>query len=274
MGSPTFYWTPDGAPYYKAVSLPNVQQISRAPYREVLDAEGSTMTRLDRGGGQLVNIRSRLNVANHAAIIRKLQTMDSHLRSGGRVSFLGDGTKGFCAVTSGASVSGDTKLTVEANALQYSNVSLVTGDEILIQLNAPLHYERAVLSADQTALGGRLQLTLSSGVYNEIPAGAVVRWWRCFPVLYMDASTANSPERWLRDERYPGLIYDLDLTLVELPAEVASVANSGDLANANLSIGQGGKTLNSLLSQRPDFGMRDTPVLDNIAKADLSGRWT
>jgi len=79
-----------------------------------------------------------------------------------------------------------------------------------------------------------------------------VRTQYTFPTLYMDATGSNGSTRWLDDTRHPGLIYEMDLTLVELPWEVAAML-SGELATGNLQIGSGGLSINQQISST-DFG--------------------
>jgi hypothetical protein len=68
----------------------------------------------------------------------------------------------------------------------------------------------------------------------------------------MDATTANNSTRWLDDSRHPGLIFDMDLTLVELPWEVSAMLG-GELATGNLQIGSGGLSINDTINST-DFG--------------------
>lgn len=250
MGSPSLYWYDLGASTFNTIGLPNLLRCDRQQFRDVVDAEGYMLARLDRGGGQLVRFASRLNPnTGDLPEIHALMTLDSHLRSGGRVSLVGDSDTAFCSASVVPAAPGATSLVVSANVLPYGG-TLASGAEILIQTANPLHYERAILQADATVTGATVTLTLNTGLLREVPEGSVVRQFRTFPTLYMDARTANSAERWLSDDQYPGRIYELDLTLVELPYEVAAIASgAGLLADGTTTAEMGGQSTESLISQ-------------------------
>lgn len=255
MGQPKIFWYPDGAASFQTIALPHVSAIAVSQYRDVADAEGLTMTRLDRGGGRLITLRGRYNVANHANVIRALQTLDSYLRYGGRIAYVHDSDKAWMAPLIRFGASGSTTVFTDSNVLPYSSgVTLANGDEIEFQVSDPLRYERAVIQS-AIASGTGYFLTLSRGLYNQQPANTIVRGQYCFPSLYMDARAANSPERWLDDSRHPGLIYEMDITLVELPYEVASMLGSS-LASGNLQIGAGGFTINDTVNSTDFDGDR------------------
>lgn len=247
MGQPKIFWYPDGAAAFQTIQLPHVSAIAVAQFRDVADAEGNTMTRLDRGGGRLITIRGRYNTANHASVIRALQTLDSYLRYGGRIAYAHDSDKAWMAPLIRFGASGSTSVFTDSNVLPYSSaITLANGDEIEFQVTNPLRYERAVIQS-ASASGSGYFLTLSRGLYNQQPANTIVRTQYTFPSLYMDASTANSATRWLDDSRHPGLIYEMDLTLVELPYEVASMLGSS-LATGFTQIGAGGFSINDTVN--------------------------
>lgn len=253
MGAPRIYWYPDGASSFQVIQLPHVSAVAVAQYRDVVDAEGLTMTRLDRGGGRLITLRGRYNTANHANAIRALQSLDSYLRYGGRIAYAHDSDKAYMAATVRTARSGGSQLFTDSNVLPYvgGGVTLANGDEIEIQTTNPLRYERAVVTG-AVAYGSGYSLTLSRGLYAYQPQGAIVRTQFTFPTLYMDATTATSSSRWLDDSRHPGLIFDMDLTLVELPWEVSAMLG-GELATGNLQIGSGGLSINDTINST-DFG--------------------
>ncbi len=247
MGQPKIFWYPEGAASFQTIALPHVSAIAVSQYRDVADAEGLTMTRLDRGGGRLITPRGRYNVANHANVIRALQTLDSYLRYGGRIAYAHDSDKAWMAPLIRFGASGSTSVFTDSNVLPYSTaVTLANNDEIEFMVTNPLRFERAVIST-AIAYGTGYHLTLSRGLYNQQPNNGIVRTQYCFPSLYMDARAANSPERWLDDSRHPGLIYEMDLTLVELPYEVASMLGSS-LASGNYQIGAGGFSINDTVN--------------------------
>tara|TARA_R100001440_G_scaffold7515_1_gene14695 strand:+ start:4604 stop:5446 length:843 start_codon:yes stop_codon:yes gene_type:complete len=243
MGVPTIFWYPAGSYTFKTIALPHVSAVNVSQFRDVVDAEGLTMTRLDRGGGRIVTIRGRYNFAAHAATIRALQTLNSHLRSGGRIAFVLDSDKAFMSRLVFPGFSGKSTINVDVNALPFGAVTLASGDELLIQQTSPLRYERCVISGTPTASTIGQNLPLSANLFYEHPRHTVVRTEYCFPSLYLDAAGSNSPSAWLSDVRHPGLVYDLDINLVELPNEIESMVDAV-LADANRQLGDGGSTIN------------------------------
>ena len=151
MGNPKIFWYPAGSTSFQTITLPHVSGVHVDQFRDVVDAEGLTMTRLDRGGGRIVTIRGRYNVAANAPVIRSLQTLDSHLRAGGRIAFCLDSDKAFMTRTVWPSYTGTATLNVDVNVLPFGSVTLAADDELLIQQTAPLRYERAAMSGSPTA---------------------------------------------------------------------------------------------------------------------------
>lgn len=68
MGNPKIFWYPAGSTSFQTITLPHVSGVHVDQFRDVVDAEGLTMTRLDRGGGRIVTIRGRYNVAANAPL--------------------------------------------------------------------------------------------------------------------------------------------------------------------------------------------------------------
>jgi len=243
MGTPKIFWYPDGSSSFRTINLPHVSAVHVSQFRDVVDAEGLTMTRLDRGGGRLVTIRGRYTTANHANTIRDLHTLDSHLRYGGRIAFCLDSDLAYLSVLVRSSLSGVNVVYTDSNLLPYtSGVVLQADTELTIQTTQPLRYERVKMSTGQVASGTGHKLTFSTNLFYTAPSGALIRPQYTFPVLYLDAAGANSGARWLDDSRFPGVIYELDLTLVELPHEVEAQAQ-GLLATANNQREAGGLTI-------------------------------
>ena len=248
MGTPRIFWYPAGSLSFETIVLPHVSAVNVSQFRDVVDAEGPTMARLDRGGGRIINIRGRYNVANHSNAIRGLLSLDSHIRAGGRIAFALDVEKMYASRLVFPAFSGKSSLNVDVNALPYTSPSLVINDELLIQQTSPLRYERVAMSGNATAASIGFSLPLKRNLYYEHPKHTIVRSQYCFPALYLDAAGANSPTTWISDARHPGLIYDLDITLVELPREVELVIDAV-LANGNRQLGEGGVTPNMAVTE-------------------------
>ena len=192
MGNPQIFWYPAGSTSFQTITLPHVSGVHVDQFRDVVDAEGLTMTRLDRGGGRIVTIRGRYNVAANAPVIRSLQTLDSHLRAGGRIAFCLDSDKAFMTRTVWPSYTGTATLNVDANVLPFGSVTLAAEDELVIQQTAPLRYERAAMSGSPTAAPVGQNLPLKRNLFYEHPRHSIVRTQYTFPSLNMDAAAANS----------------------------------------------------------------------------------
>lgn len=276
MGTPAFYWHPAGSPGYQFVELPHVSRVEREQFRSVIDTETpQMMTRLDRGGGTDVRIVGSYSVRENAAAVRALMTLDSYLRSGGRVAFTSDDDLAYMSVTTFGARVGETVLYVDANALPFSSsVVLQSGADLLIQTPGPCpQYERVALSQGQTAYGTGHKLNLTAGLLNEFPPGSIVRWFRTFPILYLGESQSNSSDRWLSDVRYPGIVWDMDLTLTEQPGELAGLAQGGIADGESVDATQGGMTLNTATMRQVDRDGRSVTQLDITRAALRNGRW-
>ena len=270
MGNPSIFWYPAGATTFKTITLPHVSGVHVDQFRDVVDAEGLTMTRLDRGGGRIVTIRGRYSVASDEVAIRALQTLDSHLRSGGRIAFCLDSDKAFMTRTVWPSYSGSSNLNVDANVLPFGSVTLATNDELVIQQTAPLRYERAKMSGGPTSASVGQNLPLSSPLFYEHPRHSIVRTQYTFPALYLDAAGANSSTSFLSDVRHPGIIFEMDLALVELPHEIESMVDAV-LADANRQLGEGGASLDESVQSNVFTGER--PVYRPVTTDQFMGHF-
>ena len=280
MGTPRIYWYPAGALSFQTIVLPYVSAVNVAQFRNVIDAEGLTMSRLDRGGGRIITIRARYNVAEHHEAIRGLLTLDSHLRSGGRIAFGLDSDKMYASRLLIPGFTGRNTINVDANnALTFGTVTLSVNDELLLQQTAPLRYERVALSSGPSTAALGQVLTLKRNLYYEHPKHTIVRTQYCYPALYLDAAGSNSPTSWISDTRHPGIIYDLDLSLVELPHEIESLVDS-TLADGNRQIGEGGVPIEEAVQsgvftgQRPVYRRVSTeqPIGNHLVRSRYPGQ--
>tara|TARA_R110001592_G_scaffold73642_1_gene224542 strand:+ start:95 stop:940 length:846 start_codon:yes stop_codon:yes gene_type:complete len=257
MGTPRIYWYPAGSLVFETITLPHVSAVNVSQFRDVVDAEGPTMARLDRGGGRIVTIRGRYNVASHSEAIRGLLSLDSHLRAGGRIAFALDSDRMFASRLVFPAFSGKSSLNVDVNALPFETTTLVANDELLIQQTMPLRYERVAMSGNATAASIGFVLPLKRNLYYEHPPHTIVRSQYAYPALYMDAAGANSPTSFISDERHPGLIYDMELTLVELPLEIELLVDA-TLGTSNRQLGEGGVSLDDAVKDTTFTGMVQT----------------
>jgi hypothetical protein len=236
----TVYWWPEGAGSWKSITLPLISTVEDRTYRDVIDAVGAVMTRLDRGSGRQIRITSRINRINDETTWLQLLSLDSYLRGGGRIS-LGQSDAMYLAFATTSIVAGQTAITTGGNVLPYDTPSLSSGDYLRLERYGPDLVDVAKLSA---IVAGK-SITLAAGLQQDLGSLVAVRPYRTFPVLYMPAEKAADDERWLADERHPGLIYDLDLLLEERPAEVFALYESGkSLASSSQRLGQGVVSLN------------------------------
>lgn len=271
MGDPRIYWYPAGATGFETINLPHVSAVNVSQFRDVVDAEGLTMARLDRGGGRIVSIRGRYSFANHAEVIRGLQTLESHLRSGGRIAFALDSEKMYASRLISRSLTGQTSIRVDAkNALPFSTVTLNSADQLLLQQTSPLRYERVKIQGTVTTVTSSRLIPLSRGLYYEHPTHTIVRTEYSFPALYMDAAASNSPTSFLSDERHPGLIFELDVSLVELPHEIESLVDA-TLATGNRQRGEGGASLNEAIKDNVFTDLR--PVYRPVSTDQFDQRF-
>jgi hypothetical protein len=255
MGNPRIFWYPAGSSSFQVISLPHVSGVHVDQFRDVVDAEGLTMTRLDRGGGRIVTIRGRYSVASNEAAIRGLQTLDSHLRAGGRIAFVLDSDKAFMSRTVWPAYTGIASINVDVNVLPFGTTTLATNDELVIQQTAPLRYERVAIASTPTAAPIGQVLPLKRNLYYEHPRHSVVRTQYCFPSLYMDAAAATSSTSFLSDVRHPGIIFEMDLSLVELPHEIESMVDAV-LATGDRQLGEGGTSIDEAVQSNVFAGER------------------
>ena len=120
--------------------------------------------------------------------------------------------------------------------LPFGSVTLATNDELVIQQTAPLRYERAKMSGGPTSASVGQNLPLSSPLFYEHPRHSIVRTQYTFPALYLDAAGANSSTSFLSDVRHPGIIFEMDLALVELPHEIESMVDAVLAASLDESV--------------------------------------
>lgn len=261
----TIYWWPEGAASWDSITLPLMSRVDDRTYRDVSDAVGAVMTRMDRGSGRRIRVTSKIHRINDETAWLQLLSLDSYLRAGGRIS-LGDSAAmylGFCTTQVSA---GQTVVRTGGSVLPYTTPSLSAGAYLRLEREGPDLVEVAKMAS----IVSSRTITLSAGVNQELGSLVAVRPYRTFPVLYMPAEQASSDDRWLSDERIPGLIYDLDLTLEERPAEVFALYDGGkSLASATQRVGQGALNLNGAVVN----GTAAKRFGGGGAKKDWGGRW-
>jgi hypothetical protein len=251
MPSWSIYWWPEGAPTYRVITLPLLSRLEDATFRDVTDAVGAVTTRLDRGAGRRVRITSVIHRVNNESAWLALRSIDSYLRSGGRVS-VGLSDQMYLGFVTRAVVSGSTVMTTGGNVLPYDTPSLASGDYLRLERTGPDLTEIVKLSS----ISAGKTITISSGTNQGLGSGVAVRPLWTFPVAYMPAEDAASDTRWLSDERHPGLIWDMDLTLEERPGELFALYEGG-LATETEIQRYGKKSLNQIVGEAvllPQFG--------------------
>ena len=248
MGTLTIYWWPEGAASWASIPLPYATALDDAPYRTCSDSVGAVASRLDRGGGRMVRLTTTLNEAKHAETLRELRGLVRYLQAGGRLS-LGYDDQMYLGAVATPWVAGLGTVDTPGNVLTYGSPTHTSGDRWRAERLSPLLEEHLLLSSITTP-GPFDRLIFSTPPQQELAQGALVRPWRCFPSLFLPESEARSTERILNDARNPGFTFDVDMTLQELPHELdALVTTAGQMAGANLTTDQGGKSLNDIVAR-------------------------
>jgi hypothetical protein len=86
----------------------------------------------------------------------------------------------------------------------------------------------------------------------------------------MDAAAANSSTSFLSDVRHPGIIFEMDLSLVELPHEIESMVDAV-LATGNRQLGEGGASIDEAVQSNVFSGER--PVYRPVSTDRFQGHF-
>jgi hypothetical protein len=257
------YWYPEGASTWSSITLPNVTRCEITQERDISDAVGRVATRLDRGGWRRVRITSTIHRINDEEAWQNLQTLEGYLRLGGRVA-IGPSNKMFLGFSTNSLAPGNSTIYLGGNVLSYDSASIGSTDYLLVSSADGRLSE--VRKCSSVAAGGTSAI-LTVGLKQALGLGAAVRSRYCFPVLYLPEDRAATSPIW-SDDRYPGLVFDLDLELEELPGEVFALAQTGKfLPSSTQSTRQGRLGLNEAIMQATGQVTRKGP------SRGLGGRW-
>ena len=257
------YWYPEGAPTWSSITLPAVSRCEITQERDISDAVGRVATRLDRGGWRRVRITSVIHRINDEECWQGLQALEGYLRLGGRIA-LGPSNKMWLAFTTNSIAPGTSTLYLGGNVLSYDTASVGSTDYMLIQASDGRLSEVRKCSSVSAGSGSAI---LTVGLKQSLGLGAAVRPRYTFPVLYWPEDGAAASPLW-SDDRYPGLVYDLDLELEELPGEVFALAQTGKFLPGSSQVGRSGRLgLNEAVMQATGQRVRKGPT------RGLGGRW-
>ena len=91
----------------------------------------------------------------------------------------------------------------------------------------------------------------------------------------MDAAASTSSTSFLSDVRHPGIIFELDLSLVELPHEIESMVDAV-LATGDRQLGEGGTSLDEAVQGNVFAGERSQTrrqvSTDSIRSSQFTGQ--
>ncbi len=224
MGSPTFYWYPDGGTIAASredtslgetlTSLEEWHVVEREDAVGLSGRQGCTVVGMPRTA-----VRLTLERFTDASVARQLYALESHLARGGMCGFAADADDGWCGYAENTLDRGDTIIQTTGN-LWYFGGSLAASDQLVVQGMGPEGNREITtiqsVSGDLITLSSALKFTYADQV-------VMVRARDCWPVLYWPASRQGSPA--LSTVRR--MHWTLDLTLEEDLA-VAAVLASDD----------------------------------------------
>ncbi len=221
MGSPTFYWYPDGGtPAASREDTSLGEPLSALEEFPVVDREDAIGLSGRFGTAVLsaprMAVRITLERFASAAVARSLVALEDHLARGGMCGFTADADDGWCGYLESSAERGDLLLRTTGN-VWYFGGSLSSGDELVIQgLGPGRNREIAVV---QSVSGD--QITISAGLkYTHTDEIVLVRHRDCYPILYWPQSRRGSPA--LTTVRR--IHWTWDITLEEDPAVAAALA--------------------------------------------------
>lgn len=240
--SAALYYYARGKTGFSTISLSRISDLAITEGRAVADVAplSGVMKRADRGGFRDVSIISER--ITDAATIRQLRTLESHLRSGGRIAFALDTDKAYALYSTQALTATATGFAVSSSSGAFpfnTSAALVAGDEITIEDYNP-DQRREVNRFD--SISGRT-VTVQDALSYSYADGAILRHEGFFPVLFQPEDVSRSGSILTSDHRRN---WTLDLSLRELPGELAACrVYAGQLAGEP---GSGRETPGGLLT--------------------------
>lgn len=220
MGTPTFYYYPNGGRSLETVDLgEGLQNLTATPAIRREDAtalDGSMSTAVLGPMWELRLLLERFGSPGASALERQLQALANHLRRGGLCGVAVDSDKAWCGLRAGASTRGYTYCSTRGNAFAAWSAGaavVASGDEVAVEGSPPdhTHEVRGVSSLTGSTIA------LSEAMVFDHRSGWV-RHRDFWPVCYMRADDA-AKEPITHDHRRN---YTLDLRLVFSPAMLAT----------------------------------------------------
>lgn len=223
MGYPFFAWKPHqtAGPSAREVILltEDLSDLQITPRRDVADAYGIHGGRSRELLRPWLDVRIVLDRFNDRALFRKFRAMINHLERGGAITFCNDSDKAFAARTSVEHPQGTSALSLGPQATDlYSShpATLAADDEVVIESGPPAgkrEYHK-IASHVTDGTGGTVMTIGADGVdlFDDFPAGSVVRYSDLFPTLIMEAGQVGG-QHLTHDHR---ITYTLDILLASI----------------------------------------------------------
>lgn len=223
MSASYIMYYPRGSSSFETIILPRTSDLLLSDRRARTDAfpVGGSLLTADLGGWRDVRIISER--ITDTSVINQLLSLDSHIRSGGSIAYALSLSKSAGAWARAGVRSGST--TISLRSLQefpYDTTELKGGSEITIESPNPNHFRQwAIIDS----VNGNV-ITLTSPLLYDMDGPVFVRYKDFYPVLFMEASQADS-DQWLTHDHRRN--YTVDLQLVEMPGSIQLLAPVIDL---------------------------------------------
>ncbi len=253
--APAIYWQPRGATSIQRIDLPWVTDLDPQPVRVAQDVSpiSGTPHRTDLGGFTEVMIECQgldPNDSTHAAVIRRLRSLQSHIQAGGVFGFAHDHAGAAGYFTTAPISHGDTVMTVQAGGSPFSAWSssgaLSSADEVRIVDGNPdlrVHHDTFSSVSNQT-------VTLNDGSDFSFSSGALIIARDFYPVLF--GSSEHNDGRPILTQNNRRLEYRLNLIGLEYPAAYRALYTAAEqVATAERNTGRGGIALDDTPNHIP-----------------------
>lgn len=245
MGAAKIYYYPRGALSFKTITLTRLSDLQIEPHRVIRDAQSLSGFTLRSDLGSWRGVRIISERITDDSLVRELRTLQSHLRAGGRCSFVRDSDKAIAWSGSSSQAAGNLSVAVTSgvNAFPFNaSAALVSGDQITIEDLNPDH--RLELVRFSSISGSRIVISdaLTFGYTNQ----TIIRYEDFYPVLRMGEDQSSNGSPMISEYRRS---WTLDLSLEESPGEVNAVTAVADgLAGPLKGTDGGGFTIDQVVN--------------------------
>ena len=220
MGYAFFSWFPHQAgpsAGMETITLTeDLSDLQVTPKRDVVDSFGIHGGRSRELLRPWVDVRIVLDRFTDRALFRKFTAMINHLERGGVISFCVDSDKAFAARTRSFEAQNATVLELgpqDTDLYTTHPTRLANGDEVVIESGPPAGKREYHTIASHTTDGtGGTVLTVGAdglNLFDDYPAGSVVRYSDLYPALILGPGQVGAPTL-VHDHR---ITYTLDILL-------------------------------------------------------------